>query len=163
MIAVADLRRYDGDIRITRAAEPRSDRVWPTPTNAPSRLGEIGFPVDANPLRATRSDAPGSRIAISPSPRRRAGSAALIEHLEARFGDDASEPAPHLDGCPHACGQHWVGDLGFQGTTVRDAEGRRHQAYDVLLRGALGPERRHRAARLPPRSRRKSWTRWSSA
>ena len=63
----------------------------------------------------------------------------LIEHLEARFGDDASGLRLHLDGCPHACGQHWVGDLGFQGTTVRDAEGRRHQAYDVLLRGALGP------------------------
>jgi ferredoxin-nitrite reductase len=30
-----------------------------------------------------------------------------------------------------------VGDLGFQGTTVRDAEGKRHQAYDVFLRGSL--------------------------
>jgi len=43
----------------------------------------------------------------------------------------------HLDGCPHACAQHWVGDLGFQGTTVRDADGRAHQAYDVYLRGGL--------------------------
>jgi sulfite reductase beta subunit-like hemoprotein len=43
----------------------------------------------------------------------------------------------HLDGCPHACAHHWVGDLGFQGTTVRDAEGKRHQAYDVFLRGSL--------------------------
>jgi len=43
----------------------------------------------------------------------------------------------HLDGCPHACAQHWVGDLGFQGTTVRDAAGRRRQAYDVYLRGSL--------------------------
>jgi sulfite reductase beta subunit-like hemoprotein len=43
----------------------------------------------------------------------------------------------HLDGCPHACAQHWVGDIGFQGTTVRDEEGRRRQAYDVYLRGSL--------------------------
>jgi ferredoxin-nitrite reductase len=43
----------------------------------------------------------------------------------------------HLDGCPHACAQHWVGDIGFQGTTVRDAEGKRHQAYDIYLRGSL--------------------------
>jgi sulfite reductase beta subunit-like hemoprotein len=63
----------------------------------------------------------------------------LIEHLEGRFGDDVGGLRLHLDGCPHACGQHWVGDLGFQGTTVRDAEGKRRQAYDVLLRGALGP------------------------
>lgn len=46
----------------------------------------------------------------------------------------------HLDGCPHACAQHWVGDLGFQGTTARDAEGRRRPAYDVFVRGGLGPE-----------------------
>jgi ferredoxin-nitrite reductase len=46
----------------------------------------------------------------------------------------------HLDGCPHACAQHWVGDLGFQGTTARDEEGRRRQAYDIFLRGGLGPD-----------------------
>ena len=63
----------------------------------------------------------------------------LIEGLEQRFGSDVEGLRLHLDGCPHACGQHWVGDIGFQGTTARDPEGKRHQAYDVLLRGALGP------------------------
>ena len=43
----------------------------------------------------------------------------------------------HLDGCPHACAQHWVGDLGFQGTTVRDEDGARRQAYDIFVRGGL--------------------------
>jgi sulfite reductase (ferredoxin) len=46
----------------------------------------------------------------------------------------------HLDGCPHACAQHWVGDLGFQGTTSRDEGGVRRQAYDIFVRGSLGPE-----------------------
>ncbi len=46
----------------------------------------------------------------------------------------------NLDGCPHACGHHWVGDLGFQGSTVRNEEGVRRQAYDILLRGGLGPD-----------------------
>ena len=61
----------------------------------------------------------------------------LVQLLEERFGDDADGLRMHLDGCPHACAQHWVGDLGFQGTTVRDAEGRRRQAYDIYLRGSL--------------------------
>ncbi len=39
----------------------------------------------------------------------------------------------HLDGCPHACAQHWVGDLGFQGTTARDEA--TAQAYDIFARG----------------------------
>jgi ferredoxin-nitrite reductase len=61
----------------------------------------------------------------------------LVQLLEDRFGNTIDGLRLHLDGCPHACAQHWVGDLGFQGTTVRDAEGRRRQAYDVYLRGSL--------------------------
>ena len=63
----------------------------------------------------------------------------LIARLERRFGDDVAALRLHLDGCPHACAQHWVGDLGFQGTSVRDDAGVRRQAFDVYLRGALGP------------------------
>ena len=66
----------------------------------------------------------------------------LVEHLEERFGDAADELGLrlHLDGCPHACAQHWVGDIGFQGTTARDDDGKRRQAYDIYVRGGLGPE-----------------------
>src|SRR5262249_41463049 len=63
----------------------------------------------------------------------------LIENLEATFGDQIAELRLHLDGCPHACAQHWVGDLGFQGTTARDDAGARRQAYDIFVRGSLGP------------------------
>ena len=64
----------------------------------------------------------------------------LIEHLEARFGREVAPLRLHLDGCPHSCAQHWVGDLGFQGTTARDAEGKRRPAYDIFVRGGLGPD-----------------------
>lgn len=63
----------------------------------------------------------------------------LVEHLESRFGDAVSNLRIHLDGCPHACGQHWVGDIGIQGTTVR-IEGRKSPAYDLFLRGGLGKD-----------------------
>jgi sulfite reductase beta subunit-like hemoprotein len=33
-----------------------------------------------------------------------------------------------------------VGDLGFQGTTGKDADGRRLSAYDIFVRGSLGQE-----------------------
>jgi ferredoxin-nitrite reductase len=62
---------------------------------------------------------------------------ALVQLLEERFGSQADGLRLHLDGCPHACAHHWVGDLGFQGTTVRDEEGRRRQAYDIFVRGSL--------------------------
>ena len=33
-----------------------------------------------------------------------------------------------------------MGDLGFQGTTGKDADGRRLSAYDIFVRGSLGPD-----------------------
>ena len=65
---------------------------------------------------------------------------ALIEVLEQRFGTQIAELRLQLDGCPHSCAQHWVGDLGFQGTTARDDGGERRQAYDIFVRGSLGPD-----------------------
>jgi ferredoxin-nitrite reductase len=104
-----------------------------------ARLEELGLPLDTNPIR-------GGSIACTGEPHcnysvteTKTRLAALVDTLEQRFGDAVAALRLHLDGCPHACGQHWVGDLGFQGTTARDEDGQRHQAYDVYLRGALGP------------------------
>ena len=125
--APAELRRHR---RARRSASTR-----PSP-----RSRELGFPLDVNSIR-------GASIACTGEPhcnfsvtetKTRLGS--LIEGLETSFGDGVAGLRLHLDGCPHACAQHWVGDLGFQGTTVRDDEGKRRQAYDIFLRGGLGPD-----------------------
>jgi len=140
MLAVAELADTHGrDVRVTRQQNLVVTGVADVEPVA-AALGEIGFPVDANRLRSGSiacTGEPHCNFAVAETKTRLHG---LVEHLEGRFGDDVSELRLHLDGCPHACGQHWVGDLGFQGTTVRDAEGKRRQAYDVLLRGALGPQ-----------------------
>src|SRR4051812_47721408 len=141
MIAVADLaERYGGDVRLTRQQNfivtgVPNDKV----DEAISEIGKIGFALDINPVR-------GNSIACTGEPhcnfsvaetKTRLG--ALIEKLEERFGTQIAELRLHLDGCPHACAQHWVGDLGFQGTTARDDGGVRRQAYDIFVRGGLGP------------------------
>jgi ferredoxin-nitrite reductase len=140
MVAVADLaERVGGDVRITRlqnfvlagVPEERVDEVV-------SELAGIGFPLDLNPVRAASlacTGEPHCNYSVTET-KTRAG--ALIEALEARFGDRLEGLRLHLDGCPHACAQHWVGDLGFQGTTVRDENGKRRQAYDIFLRGGMG-------------------------
>jgi sulfite reductase beta subunit-like hemoprotein len=142
MVAVADLAEsLGGDVRITRQQNfvltgvPRA-RLDETL----AALAEIGFPLELESAR-------GASIACTGEPhcnfsvtetKTRLGS--LIEHLESRFGTAIAGLRMHLDGCPHACAQHWVGDIGFQGTTARDAEGRKRQAYDIFLRGGLGPD-----------------------
>jgi ferredoxin-nitrite reductase len=142
MIAIADLaERHGGDIRLTRqqnfiVSGIRNESV----PEALAELERIGFSLEVNALR-------GNSIACTGEPhcnfsvaetKTRLGS--LIERLEERFGTQIAELRLHLDGCPHACAQHWVGDLGFQGTTSRDEGGVRRQAYDIFVRGSLGPE-----------------------
>jgi ferredoxin-nitrite reductase len=142
MIAIADLaERVGGDIRLTRQQNFILTGVPTAEVEATvAELARIGFPLDLNPLR-------GNSIACTGEPhcnfsvaetKTRLG--ALIDNLDERFGPEIADLRLHLDGCPHACAQHWVGDLGFQGTTARDEEGRRRQAYDIFVRGSLGPE-----------------------
>jgi sulfite reductase beta subunit-like hemoprotein len=141
MIALADLaERYGGDIRLTRQQNfvltgVPNERV----PDAIAAIEETGFPLDVNPVR-------GNSIACTGEPhcnfsvaetKTRLGR--LIERLEERFDTQIADLRLHLDGCPHACAQHWVGDLGFQGTTARDEGGVRRQAYDIFVRGSLGP------------------------
>jgi sulfite reductase beta subunit-like hemoprotein len=141
MIALAGLaERFGGDIRLTRQQNfvltgVPDERV----PDAIAAIEEIGFPLDVNPVR-------GNSIACTGEPHCNFSVAEtktrldrLIEKLEERFDTQIAELRLHLDGCPHACAQHWVGDLGFQGTTARDEGGVRRQAYDIFVRGSLGP------------------------
>jgi sulfite reductase beta subunit-like hemoprotein len=140
MIAVADVaERVGGDVRITRlqnfvvanVPEAEVDGVV-------ADLESIGFPLDVNAVRGRSIACTGEPHCNFSVTETKTRLGRLVEHLEGRFGPAIAELRLHLDGCPHACAQHWVGDLGFQGTTARDAEGARRQAYDIFVRGGLG-------------------------
>jgi ferredoxin-nitrite reductase len=139
MIALADLAEsLDGDVRLTRqqnfvltnVATDRLDEVT-------AKLAEIGLPLDAGTLRGDAvacTGEPHCNFSVTETKSRMDG---LVQLLEERFGKDADGLRLNLDGCPHACAHHWVGEIGFQGTTVRDEDGKRRQAYDIYLRGSL--------------------------
>ncbi|MDW8339695.1 MAG: nitrite/sulfite reductase, partial [Thermoleophilia bacterium] len=140
MIAIADLaERVGADIRVTRlqnlvvanVPEREADGVV-------AELADIGFPLDVNPIRGRSVACTGEPHCNFSVTETKTRLGRLIEHLETRFGEAIAELRLHLDGCPHACAQHWVGDLGFQGTTARDEAGARRQAYDIFVRGGLG-------------------------
>jgi len=142
LIAVADLvDSFGGDVRITRqqnfvATGVPNDRI----DEVVARLEEIGFPLTTNDVWANSigcTGEPHCNFSVGETKQRLAR---LIVHLEGVFGDEIADLRLHLDGCPHACAQHWVGDLGFQGTTGKDADGRRLSAYDIFVRGSLGPD-----------------------
>jgi len=101
-------------------------------------IEEIGFPLEVNRVRGTSIGCTGDphcNFAVGPTKPKLLD---IVTHLERRFGEDVSDLRIYLDGCPHACGQHWVGDLGFQGTT-RNSDTGKITSYDIIVRGKLGP------------------------
>jgi sulfite reductase beta subunit-like hemoprotein len=139
MIAIADLAEsLGGDVRLTRQQNFVLTNVAPDRLDeVTAKLAEIGLPLDAGTLRGDAvacTGEPHCNFSVTETKSRMDG---LVQLLEERFGKDADGLRMNLDGCPHACAHHWVGEIGFQGTTVRDEDGKRRQAYDVYLRGSL--------------------------
>jgi sulfite reductase beta subunit-like hemoprotein len=142
MVAVADLAEsHGGDVRVTRQQNLVLTGVPEAQVDATlGALAEIGLPLELDTSRGTSIACTGEPHCNFSVAETKTRLDAVIQHLESRFGNAIAGLRMHLDGCPHACAQHWVGDLGFQGTTSRDAEGKRRQAYDIFLRGGLGPD-----------------------
>src|ERR687883_150362 len=141
MIAIGDLaERLGGDVRITRQQNFILANVPEAEVDAAlDELARIGFSLDVNHVRAASIACTGEPHCNFSVTETKSRLGELIERLETRFGPEIAPLRLQLDGCPHACGQHWVADLGFQGTTARDEQGTRRQAYDIFLRGGLGP------------------------
>ena len=142
LIAVAGLaEELGGDVRLTRqqnlivtgVPEARLEETL-------ERLAALGLPLERNEVwghSIACTGEPHCNFSVGETKTRLHE---LVAHLEAAFGEQVAELRLNLDGCPHACAQHWVGDLGFQATTGKDADGNRISAYDVFLRGGLGPD-----------------------
>ena len=142
MVAVAELVAETGvDVRVTRQQNVVLTSIRSGDVEGVSeRLTELGLPPTGNPLRSEAIACTGEPHCNFSVAETKSRLDVLIDHLEARFGDVLAGLKLNLDGCPHACAHHWVGDLGFQGSTVRNEAGVRRQAYDLLLRGGLGPD-----------------------
>jgi ferredoxin-nitrite reductase len=141
LIAVADLvDSFGGDIRLTRQQNLIVTGVPDDQVDAVlAQLDALGLPLTKNEIWANSiacTGEPHCNFSVGETKDRLR---VLIAHLERTFGDEIAELRLHLDGCPHACAQHWVGDLGFQATTGKDADGNRISAYDIFVRGSLGP------------------------
>ncbi|HXU31087.1 MAG TPA: nitrite/sulfite reductase [Thermoanaerobaculia bacterium] len=144
LLGLADLAEsFDGEIRLTRqqnfllANIPDGRKADVVAAVAP-----LGFPLDVHAIHGrsmTCTGDPYCNFAVAET-KRRLGT--ITDHLAARFGPAVADLAIHLDGCPHACAHHWTGDLGLQGTTLRERgpNGERRQGFDVFLRGAQGKD-----------------------
>ncbi|MFB6265262.1 MAG: MoaD/ThiS family protein [Bradymonadaceae bacterium] len=130
----------DGDVRFTRLQnfllanipEDEVDRVV-------DEVEEIGFPLDRNELYG-HSVACTSHQYCNYSVTETKGKAdEILDELTDRFGRDVEDLTVFVDGCPHACAHHWMGNIGLQGTTARGEDGK-IEAYDITVDGGLGDD-----------------------
>jgi len=142
MRGVADLAEScGGEIRLTRRqnfilAGIPEERVDDVVRGAAA----LGFPLAAHPLRGASIACTGDPFCNFTVAETKGKLQEIVEHLERAFGDAVAGLRLNLDGCPHACAHHWIGDIGLQGTTLRERgpAGERLHGYDLFLRGGLG-------------------------
>jgi sulfite reductase beta subunit-like hemoprotein len=139
LIAVSELVAGFGDVRITRQQNLIVTAVADVAATL-QRLAEIGLPVERNEIWSNSIACTGEPHCNFSVGETKTRLRELVGHLETTFGEAVAPLRLNLDGCPHACAQHWVGDLGFQATTGKDADGNRVSAYDIFVRGGLGPD-----------------------
>lgn len=142
MVRLADIvESYGGGVRLTR----RQNFIV---TDIPAaRLDEIvgavealGFPREGMGLRGASIACTGDPFCNYTVAETKTRLQQIVSHLETTFGQAAAGLRINLDGCPHSCAHHWIGDIGLQGTTLRERgpAGERIQGYDLFLRGGLG-------------------------
>jgi sulfite reductase beta subunit-like hemoprotein len=147
MIRVAAIAEsVGGDIRLTRQqnfiiANVRELEI----PRVVREVEDTGYRLEVNRLRGTSLGCTGSPLCNYAVAETKSKLDEIVRHLEFKFGDRAEGIVVNVDGCPHACAQHWVADIGLQGSTLRqrDASGGslgKIEAYEMYLRGTLGEE-----------------------
>jgi sulfite reductase (ferredoxin) len=141
LIAIASLAEgAGGEVRLTKQQNLIVANVTSAQVDGVvAALADLGLPVDANRLRATAiacTGEPHCNYSVTETKGRLRG---LLAHLEERWGTSLDGFQVNLDGCPHACALHWVGDIGLMGTSSREPVEGTKQAFDLFLRGGVGP------------------------
>jgi len=65
----------------------------------------------------------------------------IVEDLEDRIPGFDQPLKLHVAGCPNACGQHWIADIGLEGKKIKQ-HGEMVDAYYFCLGGAVGEYQR---------------------
>lgn len=148
MQAIADVAEEVGaDIRLTQQQNIIVANVPNARVNeVVERVEKIGFSLKTNGLYGNSIGCTGEPFCNYAVTLTKDKLKVILEALDARFGQRVADLRVHLDGCPHACAQHFTGDINLTGTTVRLGGGGKMEGYDILLRGGVGE---HKAIARP--------------
>lgn len=137
---VADLvEDFGGDVRLTRQQNLVLGHVpGRRVEEIRARLAELGIPLDRGRAVGRSIACTSNRFCNYSVAETKDKLDEVLTQLGERHGTERIDDlAIHLDGCPHACAQHWIGEIGLQGTTTHVGD-ERVEAYDLSVGGGLG-------------------------
>jgi sulfite reductase beta subunit-like hemoprotein len=143
MIGVADLadRFGSGGLRCTnRQNVILLDVPDRHVEEASASMADIGLPTEVSTFRRGIISCTGTQFCKLAIVETKDRAAELIAHLERRVGDVSGSLRINLNGCPNACAQYQVADIGLQGGIARLEDGSRVQGFIVHIGGRLGED-----------------------
>jgi sulfite reductase (ferredoxin) len=100
-------------------------------------LGAVGLPTDASPFWRGAVACTGSEFCKLAITETKGFTQWLVSELEERLPGFSQDLKLNVTGCPNACGQHWIADIGIEGKKIRE-DGRMTDAYYFCVGGSVG-------------------------
>jgi sulfite reductase (ferredoxin) len=144
MHAAADLadRFGSGELRTTNMQNLLIINVREANVEVLAReLSSAGLRVDASPFWRGAIACTGTEFCKLAVTETKGFARWLVEELEERIPGFDEALKLHVAGCPNACGQHWIADIGLEGKKIKE-DGRLVDAYYFCLGGAVGQHQR---------------------
>jgi sulfite reductase (ferredoxin) len=102
-----------------------------------AELGAAGLPTDASPFWRGAVACTGTEFCKLAITETKSFTRWLVNQLEERLPEFSQDLKLNVTGCPNACGQHWIADIGIEGKKIRH-DGQMVDAYYFCVGGSLG-------------------------
>jgi sulfite reductase (ferredoxin) len=99
--------------------------------------GEGGLTVGGSPFQRGTVSCTGREYCKLAITETKLFSIRLAQELEDRLPGFTDAIKLHVTGCPNACGQHWIADVGLQGVLLNEG-GTQVEGFDFFVGGGLG-------------------------
>jgi sulfite reductase (ferredoxin) len=103
-------------------------------------VDSLGYPYLPSPFRARLQSCTGIEFCKFGITETKEFAKKVVNELEEKHPNFSENLIIAISGCGNGCSQPQIADIGFVGTKIRNAEGNRVEAYDVLIGGHLQGE-----------------------
>jgi len=130
----------DGSLRLTAMQNVLVPNIPPDRVEAfVAAAAKLGVPLAGSPFQRGTLSCTGSEYCKLAITETKLFSIRLAQDLEERLPGFTQSLKLNVTGCPNACGQHWIADIGLQGVLLKQG-GAQVEGFDFFVGGGLGKE-----------------------